>query len=67
MQILKVTGIEWHKRRLIGKPYMDQSVKLRIDHAEKRSVKSGRGVSQGCCLSLILSRETEGKIAVTGI
>jgi hypothetical protein len=39
MEILKVTGIDWCKRRLISKPCMDQSVKLRRDHAEKRSVK----------------------------
>jgi hypothetical protein len=28
MQILKITGIDWHKRRLICKLYMDQSVKI---------------------------------------
>jgi len=66
MLILKVTGIDWCKTRLISKPCMDQSVKLRTDHAEKISVKSGRGVSQGCCLSPILLKETDGRIAVTG-
>jgi hypothetical protein len=66
MQILEVTGIKFHKRRLISKLYMDQSVKLRMDHPETRSVKSERGVSQGCSLSLILLEETEGSIAVTG-
>jgi hypothetical protein len=66
MQILKVTGIDWLKRRLISKPCMDQSVKLRTDHAEKRCMKCGRGVSQRCCLSLILLKETKGRTAVTG-
>jgi hypothetical protein len=31
MQILKGTGIDWCKRRLISKLYMNQSVKLRMD------------------------------------
>jgi hypothetical protein len=54
MQILRGTGIDWHERRLISKLYMEQSVKIRLDQGEKRSVKIGRGVRQGCCLSLIL-------------
>jgi hypothetical protein len=33
---------------------MDQGVKLRLGHGEKTSVKIGRGVRQGCCLSPIL-------------
>jgi hypothetical protein len=33
---------------------MYQSVKVRLDQGEKRSVKIGRGVRQGCCLSPIL-------------
>jgi hypothetical protein len=48
MQILKGIGINWCKRRLIRKLYMDQSVKLRLDQGETRSVKIGRGVRQGC-------------------
>jgi len=39
MQILKGTGFDWSKRRLIGKLYVDQSVKLRLDQGETRSVK----------------------------
>jgi hypothetical protein len=31
MQMLKETGIEWHKRRLINKLYMDQIVKVQLD------------------------------------
>ena len=48
MQILKGTGIDWHEIRLISKLYMDLSGKIRLDHRETRSVKSGR-VRQGCC------------------
>jgi hypothetical protein len=33
---------------------MEQSVKIRLDQGETRSVKIGRGVRQGCCLSPIL-------------
>jgi len=33
---------------------MAQSVKLRLNQRETRSVKIGRGVRQGCCLSAIL-------------
>jgi hypothetical protein len=54
MQILKGIGIDWGERRLISKSYMEQSVKVRLDQGEMRSVKIGRGVRQGCCLSLIL-------------
>ena len=32
---------------------MDQSVKARVDQGQTRSVKTGRGVTQGCCVSLI--------------
>ena len=34
--------------------YMAQSVKGRLNRGEPRSVKTGRGVRQGCCLSPIL-------------
>ena len=54
MQILKVSGIDWREKRLISKLYMDQGVKVRVDRGETRSVKTGRGVRQGCCLSPIL-------------
>jgi hypothetical protein len=33
---------------------MEQSVKIRLDQGETRSVKIGRGVRQSCCLSPIL-------------
>jgi hypothetical protein len=54
IHILKEIGIDWHERRLISKFYMDQSVKLKVDQGKTRSVKTGRGVRQGCCQSLIL-------------
>jgi len=54
MQILKGPGIEWHERRLISNLYMAQSVKVRLNQGEIRSVKTGRGVRQGRCLSPIL-------------
>jgi hypothetical protein len=43
-QILKETGIDWRKRRLISNLYMAQSVKVRLNRGEARSVKNGRGV-----------------------
>jgi hypothetical protein len=54
MQILKEAGIDWRERRLISNLYMVQSVKVRLNRGETRSVKIGRGVRQGCCLSPIL-------------
>ena len=49
MQILKKIGIDWRERRLISNLYMAQSVKVRLNRGETRSVKTGRGVRQGCC------------------
>ena len=54
MQILKGTGIDWRERRLISNLYMAQSVKVQMNRRETRSVKTGRGVRQGCCLSPML-------------
>jgi hypothetical protein len=54
MQILKGTGIDWRERRLISDLYMNQRVKVRLNRGETRSVKIGRGVRKGCCLSPIL-------------
>ena len=36
MQILKVTGIDWHERRLTSKLYLGWSVKLKLDQGETR-------------------------------
>jgi hypothetical protein len=54
MQILKETSIDWCERKLISNLNMAQSVKVRLNRRETRSVKIGRGVRQGCCLSPIL-------------
>jgi hypothetical protein len=54
MQILKGIGMDWRERRLIIKLYMEESVNIRLDQGETRSVKIGRGVTQGCCFSPIL-------------
>jgi hypothetical protein len=54
MQTLKETGIDWRERRLIINLYMAQSVKVRLNRGESRSVKIGRGVRQRCCLPPIL-------------
>ena len=54
MQILMVTGVDWRERRLIGNLYMAQRVRVRLNRGETRSVKNGRGVRQGCCLSPIM-------------
>lgn len=40
--------------RLIRNMYVDRFVKLRLDQWEARSVKTGRGVRQGCCWCPIL-------------
>jgi hypothetical protein len=54
MQVLKEIGIDWREKRLICNLYMAQSVKVRLNRGETRSVKTGTRVKQGCCLSLIL-------------
>ena len=48
-QILRGTGIDWRERRLISNLSMAQSVKVRLNRGETRSVKIGRGFRQGCC------------------
>jgi hypothetical protein len=50
----KRIGIDWGERRLISKLYMDQIVKIKLDQGQARSMKIGREVRQGCCLSPIL-------------
>jgi hypothetical protein len=53
MQVLKGTSIDWHERRLISDLYMARNVKVRLNREETRSVKFGRGVRKGYCLSPI--------------
>jgi len=38
MQILKETGIDWRETRSISKLYMYQSVEVRLDEGETKSV-----------------------------
>ena len=54
MQVLMGTGIDWRERRLISNLYMAQSVRVRLNCGETRSVKIGRGVKQRCGLSPVL-------------
>jgi hypothetical protein len=54
MQMLKETGIDWRERRLISNLYMVQEAKVRLNRGETSSVKIGRGVRHGFCLSPIL-------------
>ena len=54
MQILQGIVIDWRENRLTSNLYMAQSVKVRLNREETRSVKPGRGVRQGCSLSPIL-------------
>jgi hypothetical protein len=54
MQTVKETGIDWRKIILISNLYMVQGAKVRLNRGETRSVKIGRGVRQGCCLSPIV-------------
>lgn len=54
MHNLKETGIDWREISLISILNMDQSTEVRLDQRETRNMKTGRGVRQGSCLSLIL-------------
>jgi hypothetical protein len=45
MQILKGTGTDWRKRRLISKLYVDKGIQVRLDQGELGSVEFGRRVS----------------------
>ena len=45
MHTLKETGIDWREIRLVSKLYMDQNVKLWLEHGKTRSMKI-RGVNQ---------------------
>src|SRR5688572_27214081 len=52
MTALRRRGIDWKDRRLIGNLYMNQKVKIRIDGECSEEGEIGRGVRQGCPLSL---------------
>jgi hypothetical protein len=66
MQILKGTGIGWRKIRLISSLYVAQSVEVRLNRGETRSVKTGRVVRQGCFLPPILFNLYSGRKGATG-
>ena len=53
LEMLRIIGVDWGERRLIGNIYLGQKVKLRLNQGETDSVKIGRGVRQGCCMSPI--------------
>jgi len=48
---MKKIRIDWGERSLINKFYMDQSVKVRMDQRKTWSVKTGRVVRRGYCVS----------------
>ena len=54
IQILKGNCIDWRERKLSSNLHMAQSVKVRLNRGKTRSVKTGRRVRQGCCLSPIV-------------
>ena len=48
MQVVEEFGIKWRERRSISKVYRDKKVKVGVDEEETRSMKFGKGVTQGC-------------------
>ena len=54
MQILKGTGIDWRERRMVSNLCMDQSVKVQLQPGERRIVKTGRQVREGCRILPVL-------------
>ena len=54
IEMLRTIGVNWRERQLIRNLYMGQRVKLHLNQGETNSVKIGRGVIQGCCMSPIL-------------
>jgi hypothetical protein len=67
MQILKVTGIDLRERRMIGKLYTDQYVKVWMDQGERRSVKTGKGVTQRYCWSPVFFNLYSKHIIMEGL
>ena len=54
MEVLKRRGIDWRDRRLIRNLYMNQEGVVKIEDYFTEECFFGRGVRQGCCLSLVL-------------
>jgi hypothetical protein len=54
LQILRNVGGDWNDRRLIMNLYIQQKTVAKVGHDYSEESDMGRGVSQGCCLSLLL-------------
>jgi len=67
MQILKVNGNDLRERRLIGKQYIYRYVKVRLDQAETRSVKTVKSVTQRYCWSPTFFNLRSKNIAKEGL
>ena len=55
MEILNDIGVDWRDRRLLVNLYMKQEVMVRVSGTCTEATEIGRGVRQGCLLSLMLS------------
>ena len=54
LEMLKNIRVKWKECQLICNLYMGRRVKLHLNQGETESVKIGRGVRQGCCMSPLL-------------
>jgi hypothetical protein len=63
MQILKEIGIDWSERRLISNLYMAQSVKVRLNRGETRSVKIGRELDTDAVCHQLYSNYTANTLS----
>src|SRR6476619_7983663 len=54
MKVLQGAGVDWRDRRMISELYINQEAVVRIAGGESDSGIIGRGVRQGCPLSLLL-------------
>ena len=56
MEVLKQIGVDWRDRRMIYELYMRQEAVIRVDGDESDPGIIGRGVRQGCPVSLCCFR-----------
>src|SRR6218665_215882 len=54
MVILKKIGIDWRDRRLISNQYLQREAIIRVGYGDTEPAGTGRGLRQGCPMSLIL-------------
>ena len=54
MEILKMLGIDWRDRRMIGELYIRQEAVIRVEEEDSKPAIIGQGVRQGCPLSPLL-------------